>query len=227
MKRVAFFFTVMSMLFGVAVLVQSIVVSRYSSQAGEQGFDELMGALGPPGTLEKRNRFGDTYAGTGSTAYVDLQDGMVKRTNQASVFRSIGEVLMPSLFPSDPLASTETILKAPNGKLRMRKRSTAAPYLTMDIMDVIENKHCSLDGEQARQFLCERGIIDNKMAKRATTEDNHCLRELNREDCTLYKSCVSKIIRDNVSMPIGITDLFPTVVGDGRKADLPLNYCPI
>lgn len=129
---------------------------------------------------------------------------------------------------AEPGSVTGYLVVDPSGTERLINEAVPLPAIQMKIDDVIGDRNCKLDAVEARQYLCERGIINNRRAKRALGTLKYCQREMDKpEGCSLWRQCTKKIIRDNYSSDVKTGIVPPSTVnlGRGKVANIPLDLC--
>ena len=218
-----------SFVFAVVVSVMSVFQSRESSENGEEGFAKL-NKWATEKELKSRMHVSDGFDDLNETV-VDLRAMVVKRTkmtDEVSNMSLIAEALLPELFTPDSACATRVKLRKFNGEMDNRRRVNSFSKITRTFPEVMGKFDCHLNKKDARNFLCERGIMNNGLVQEAIRDDKFCTREMAKSDCHLFKACVRRIIREHYSEPVGNRP-FTVLVGDGMSAAIPDNFrfqCP-
>lgn len=165
---------------------------------------------------------------------VDLKQGVTLatqpvRSNLQLNVVSLARVLFdPSGGPLDPRSYT---LVTPWGS-RLKREERPIPPISDDVkLDRAASLSCNLSREDARKFLCQRGIFNDDKVADATDprRDQYCTRELfgNAEDrvCALHRACIRRVVRDHFSEDVPLFAPLRYLVGDGKRSALPDDLC--
>jgi hypothetical protein len=129
---------------------------------------------------------------------------------------------------AEPGTVNEYVVVQPDGVENVVRQTMPMPEITLPIDEVIGFASCDLSREEATRFLCERGIVNNRRAKRALNSLRYCKREMeDARGCSMWRGCTKQIIGDHFSSEVksGISAVSTVQLGNGRVANIPTDLC--